>query len=71
MLEGCSCLRVVRGLAAQSLCIERSVSCAPANSARVRVEVVMVRWRIRDDCTWDSWFMVMLCVGMPVVWAVV
>ena len=58
---------VGRGLEAQSLCIERSVSCAPANSVRVRVEEVMLRWRMRDDGAWESWFVVILCVGVPVV----
>ena len=59
---------VVRGLVAQSLCIERSFSCAPANSVRVRVEEVMLRWRMRDDGAWESWVVVILCVGMSVVW---
>ena len=45
----------------QSLCIECSVSCASANSVRVRVEEVMLRWRMQDDSLWESWFVVILC----------
>ena len=52
----------------QSLCIERSVSCAPANYVRVRAEEVMLHGHIQDDGVWESWFVMILCVGMLVVW---
>ena len=59
---------VVHGVESQSLWIERSVSCAPANFVRGRVEEVMMCWHVQDDGTWESWFVVILCVGAPVMW---
>jgi len=56
---------------AQSLCIARSVSCAPANSVRICVEEVMWCWHMRDDGVWESRFVAILCVGVLVVWGYV
>ena len=59
---------VVRGVEAQSLWIERSVSRAPANFVRVCVEEVMLCCCVRDNGAWGSWLVVILCVGVPVMW---